>query len=315
MNEDAPAQTMASRKDEVAHHFTRELIDNGLLVDQGAAGVYGYTTKFEEVLTALDARLTDVGRRPDTEVLSFPPVIPRTTLERSGYLETMPHLLGSIHRFSGDESDWQAILNRVQAGENWGDVQELSDVVLIPAACYPIYPILSGCLPSGGRSTDSSCYCFRHEATSEPGRLKAFRVREFVRAGNDQECLAWRKDWMNTADHLLGSLGLETTLEPAADPFFGPTRRLLQAGQRSEGLKFELLVPMGRDQGRMSVASFNYHRDHFGSHFQIDARAGAPAHTACVGFGMERLVLALLACHGFEPSAWPVSVRRQLFAE
>jgi hypothetical protein len=39
------------------------------------------------------------------------------------------------------------------------------------------------------------------------------------------------------------------------------------------------------------------------------------AHTACVGFGEERIVLALLRTHGFDPERWPVEVRKRLWGE
>jgi len=40
---------------------------------------------------------------------------------------------------------------------------------------------------------------------------------------------------------------------------------------------------------------------------------GATAHTACLGFGHERIVLALLQRHGLDPDGWPASVRAQLW--
>ena len=36
---------------------------------------------------------------------------------------------------------------------------------------------------------------------------------------------------------------------------------------------------------------------------------GEVAHSACVGFGMERIALALFRTHGLDPATWPVSVR------
>ena len=39
---------------------------------------------------------------------------------------------------------------------------------------------------------------------------------------------------------------------------------------------------------------------------------GTIAHTACVGFGLERIALALYHRHGFDRAAWPGSVREAL---
>jgi seryl-tRNA synthetase len=59
--------------------------------------------------------------------------------------------------------------------------------------------------------------------------------------------------------------------------------------------------------------SFNYHQDHFGSTFGIQTSKGETAQTACLGFGMERIILALFKTHGLEPATWPASVRSVLY--
>jgi seryl-tRNA synthetase len=108
------------------------------------------------------------------------------------------------------------------------------------------------------------------------------------------------------------SLGLETGLVPAADPFFGPGARLLAASQRDEGLKFELMAPIATPDDRSPIMSFNYHRDHFGASFGIRTAAGDLAHTSCIGFGLERMALALVARHGFALDSWPHEIRERL---
>ena len=62
-----------------------------------------------------------------------------------------------------------------------------------------------------------------------------------------------------------------------------------------------------------ALLSFNYHQDHFGTLYGIKSREGAVVHTACVGFGMERVALALFKAHGFHTNAWPTSVRKSLW--
>jgi hypothetical protein len=39
---------------------------------------------------------------------------------------------------------------------------------------------------------------------------------------------------------------------------------------------------------------------------------GGPANTACLGFGLERITLALFCTHGFDTDAWPADVRSEL---
>jgi len=44
----------------------------------------------------------------------------------------------------------------------------------------------------------------------------------------------------------------------------------------------------------------------------IHQSSGATAHTACVGFGLERIALALLRTHGVQVRSWPAIVRSAL---
>ena len=62
-----------------------------------------------------------------------------------------------------------------------------------------------------------------------------------------------------------------------------------------------------------AIASFNHHLDHFGSSYGIELTDGRTAHSACLGFGHERIVLALLRTHGLDPDAWPTDVRSELW--
>ena len=114
---------------------------------------------------------------------------------------------------------------------------------------------------------------------------------------------------------MLRSLGLPAETDVAADPFFGRAGRILADGQKAQKLKFEVLVPVISHDQPTAVSSFNYHQDHFGAVFDIKTADGEVAHTACLGFGLERCVMALFRHHGYAPSAWPSAVRAQLWPE
>jgi seryl-tRNA synthetase len=139
-----------------------------------------------------------------------------------------------------------------------------------------------------------------------------FHQREIVRIGEPETVQAWRDLWRNRAVELLGTLGLEVQLEVATDPFFGRSGRMLAASQREQQLKFEVLTQIAGPEST-AVASFNYHQDHFSSAYGIKLADGAEAHTACLGFGLERITIALFREHGLDVQAWPTEVRGQLW--
>ncbi len=153
---------------------------------------------------------------------------------------------------------------------------------------------------------------FRHEPSHDPARRQMFHQHELVRIGEPETVLEWREEWAQRGLLLLRSLGLDAQLDNANDPFFGRRGRMLAASQREQALKFELLVTIVGPEPT-AMASFNHHLDHFGTTYGIELADGGTAHTACLGFGHERIVLALLARHGLEPDRWPEDVRGELW--
>jgi len=112
---------------------------------------------------------------------------------------------------------------------------------------------------------------------------------------------------------MMTSLGVPLGIEVANDPFFGRAGTMLSNSQRDQKLKFELLIPITSEEKPTACLSFNYHQDHFGHLWDIRTADGGVAHTACVGFGMERVALALFRHHGFDTARWPAPVRAVLW--
>jgi seryl-tRNA synthetase len=288
------------------------LVRHNLIIPVGVPGAFGRGAEFERVLAAFNNAVTRLARDDGAEVMTFPPILDRQVFEKSEFLDSFPQLAGSVFSFSGTEAQHKELSARVHEGKPWADLQSMTAVVLSPAACYPVYPSFTGTVPDEGRLVDMQNWVFRHEPSMEPTRMQAFRVREFVRVGSPEVVIEWRNMWLKRGLELLLSLDLPARSDVASDPFFGRGGRMLAASQREQKLKFEVLVPVISEEKPTAVCSFNYHQDHFGKIFDIKTRDGSLAQTACLGFGMERVVMALFKTHGFVPSEWPKSVRERL---
>ncbi len=293
----------------------RELVERRLLIETGVPGVYGRGGDFEDVRERLATLVTRAVAVERPEQLRFPPILPRADLEKIDYLRSFPHLAGSIFAFEGTEAQATEQCERASRHEDWSEFQRMTDLVLTPAACYPVYPAIAarGPLARGGVTVDAGgAYVFRREPSEDPARLQMFHQREIVRLGEPDVVQAWRDAWRERALELLGSLGLQVQLDLASDPFFGRSGRMLTASQREQQLKFEVLTQIA-GPGPTAVASFNYHQDHFAAAYGIELEDGGAAHTACLGFGLERITIALFRVHGFDVRAWPSEVGERLW--
>src|ERR1700712_1501152 len=131
--------------------FYDGLVGHGLIIPSGVQGAFGRGAVFEDVLERFNALVSHIARDDGAEVYTFPPIINRAILERVHYLDSFPHLCGSVHSFFGNAIQALAVAERANAGENWGELLDQTQVVLSPAACYPIYPSFTGTVPEQGR--------------------------------------------------------------------------------------------------------------------------------------------------------------------
>ena len=116
-------------------------------------GVRPRTALFERVVDGLGALITRY--RPDgAEVLRYPLVMSRAHLEKWGYLHSFPNLLGAVCCLHGDEAAIRGALATPAADGGWAAALSPTDLVLTPAACYPICTVAGR--PAPMRSTKLS---------------------------------------------------------------------------------------------------------------------------------------------------------------
>jgi seryl-tRNA synthetase len=298
------------------HHFEPDHLDGmarHLFKPSGVDGVYGRSGEYESVIEALAALITAL-RPPGAEVFRFPPVMSRASLEKQGYLQSFPNLVGAVCCLEGSEREISRSAAKNETGGSWTEDLVPADLVLAPAACYPVYPIAAerGVVPNNGYVFDVASDCFRHEPSRSVDRFQTFRMREYVRIGTSEQIKAFRDPWIARAKGIADAIGLSYRVDVANDPFFGRVGALMAATQREDALKFELLVPVRSAESPTACMSFNYHKEHFGEVWGLHNANGEVLHTGCVAFGMDRLAVALFAVHGVKLAGWPASVRASL---
>lgn len=230
-----------------------------------------------------------------------PASLPAARLQRVDYLRSFPHQASLSARL--DPAGLTDFLSGEVLDEH-GEVavSRLSPIreVLTPAACYHLYNSREG------ESLDQPLYlttrntCYRHESRYEPlRRLWSFSMREIVCLGTKAETVAFVRLAQEAADEFLRLMDLPVEWLTATDPFFQPQSNPKYLFQRLQPVKHEATYG-----GDLAIASLNRHHDHFGTAFAI-TRDGAPAHSACLAFGLERWLFAITDRHGTDPQSWP----------
>ena len=302
-----------TKADAVEPKMSEDELRDALFRGMDAEGVYARTAVYEDIVERLAAYITR-RREPGTETFRFPPVMSRRHLEKHGYLKSFPNLLGCVCALHGTDDDIHSAVRRFEAGGDWTSSLTSADLVLTPAACYPIYPLAAerGAVPAGGLRFDVACDCFRHEPSRSIDRLQSFRMREYVCIGTPDEVAAFRERWIERGLEMAEELKLPCKVDPASDPFFGRVGQMMAISQLQNSLKFELLIPLRSADRPTACMSFNNHREHFGEVWGLRTATGEVCHTGCAAFGMDRLAVALFWTHGLDVETWPTSVRQAL---
>ena len=287
------------------------LLDAGLLVATRTDGIYHRSGEFERVLQGVE-RYAAEQRMDDTAPRRwFPPIMPREDFLKTDYLRSFPDLVGSIDVFTGGDREHRELLARLEDGDDWTRSLSAAEVVLSSSICHSLYGTLPQEIPAGGLLTECSGFAFRHEPSLDPARMQSFRMYEYVLVGTPHEATEHYHLWLQRGVDSLAGLGLPVRSEAANDPFFGRVGQMLAANQLTAELKYEVVVDLTAAKPT-AIGSANYHEDHFGQSFALTTPDGAVAHSACFGYGLERITLALFATHGMDVAGWPGEVRSAL---
>lgn len=277
-------------------------------------GQYGFGPRLRTMIERIDRLIKAAVRHQPAPEYQFPSLIDADVLDRCRYVQNFPASLCMVSHLREDLSGIQDFARNVSShgGELVFDHSQLSGVraLLSPSVCFHWYNWLRDSDVSEGRIITAWGKCFRYESTNLRGleRLWDFSMREIIFVGSGTYVLHQRQRCIGMASAIMQELGLSYEISTATDPFFIDSYAILAAFQQGFELKYEVLCPLPYNRKKLAVGSINYHQDFFGRSFGISS-GGAAAHTGCIGFGLERLALAVLAQYGTEENGWPPALR------
>lgn len=271
-------------------------------------GVLGMRGPVLDAFRRIREAVAGLALRETREEWRPPPAVSLETLRRARYFSSFPQWLTVASHLSDDPAALERVARASDPADAVARAQAPPAAALPPAVCYHVYDALRDTtLEADARLLTAEGTCWRHEgeAMRPLERGWAFTMREVVCLGDGDTVEAFRERLLERALELADALGLEARVEEATDPFFAPTARGKALLQGVKGLKRELLLPAG-DGRWTAAASFNHHETFFGDAFGIRLASGAPAHTGCAAFGLERWLLAVLVVRGAltEEESW-----------
>lgn len=300
----------------------QELFQRGE-ISQEATGIYTLGPLLSRLIAFFEKHFLDLGDSFGAIPYRFPTLIPAAYLERVGYFKAFPHSLTFATHLRPDLDAIDHFAQHACCDEHGLNVAPESmdriQAMLSPAVCYHLYFSLADrTLPSEQIIATAVGNCFRYEAINLVSleRLWNFTMREVIFMGSKDFVLQSRELARQRMEKVFAQIGLAYRVESANDPFFIGEFRKQAAFQSAFQLKFEIRAALPFKGSTLAVGSYNYHQDFFGRALNITlpeggaGTPGAPAHTGCVAFGLERVAFAFLAQYGLDSANWPPYVRQ-----
>ena len=283
----------------------QELISRGEIVAFGP-GRHGFGPRMLLLLEALDREIKSYGSRIGAISRSYPSLIASGDLQKCRYMSAFPNSLCFVQHLREDLEVIRSFSSSVSVEHGKAKFESSvltpPECLLSPNICFHTYSSLAGSR-IGSTIVTAAGKCFRYESRSLAAldRLWEFNMREIIFLGSQDFVVESRSAAIESLTTMFKEWGLDFRVSTATDPFFTDDFASLATFQLAFELKFEMLTTIPYLGKPIAAGSFNYHRDFFGESFDIRQRnSNEVVHTACVGFGLERLALAHLAQFGVE---------------
>lgn len=247
---------------------------------------------------------------------SYPTLLPLDAYKKTGYLKTSPQYSIFCSTPIEDIENLPHI-NKCACNNTLSTCSNQPQSALSPAACFHSYMEMEGNTLEKPLVITFNQNVFRNEGRfnwNDFGRLKDYHVREIVFFGDIEYVMDLRERLMNRTKFLINELDFDGRLCITFDPFVIPSMQKFKKIQIQEQSKYEVQLTYS-DNKHLAVSSFNLHGTAFTEPFNICIKGCEKSVTGCVGYGIERWVLAFLSQYGIDIKNWPKSIVNSLFKE
>lgn len=246
----------------------------------------------------------------------YPVLLPIEEYIKTGYLNTSPQYAIFCAPVEEDFSILKDVNKAINEINLKGILKE-PKVALSPSACFHVYPEYKNRTLIKPELISFTQNVFRNEGRfnfQEFGRLRDYHVREIVFIGDNEFVYSTRDEILKQSINFIKELNLNADVTNSSDCFVMPKMQKYKNIQLMESSKYEMHINY-EEKKQLSVASFNYHGTSFTYPFNIEMVDCQETVTGCIGFGLERWVLAFLSQYGNDVEKWPNMIKEEYYNE
>lgn len=264
-------------------------------------GLVAFGGQFLKLYRDLDNLVIKWALELSAKEYQYPDLISLDTLQQFNYLSEFPQHLMLTAPLKQEQELLENYSNGIKHTEDFSSFskESMSQPKLVNklAVCPHVYKQYEGKRLDETQpvviTTVGKCKRYEHKAFNYFERLLDFSMREIVIIGTTEDVLRIREQLLEKVSRLIERLAVSAKIVVASDPFFTAEYSRMKLLQQKFQLKYELLLPLEKNH-EFSVASFNYHGDHFSKSFNIRSKKGEFLTTGCIAFGLERFIYGLL---------------------
>ena len=246
----------------------------------------------------------------------YPVLLPVKAYQQTGYLKRSPQYAIFCCNTFEDIDKLEDLQHNIQ-NDNIQLSLKQPTFALSPSACFHTYLEYENTVLNSDSVYTFCQSVFRNEGRfnfSEIGRLMDYHVREIVMIGSIDFVSTVRQEFLSKLVAIMTDWNLNFSVNVAADPFIMPKIQKFKKIQKVEKSKYEVKLNCNSSH-KISVASFNLHGSAFTEPFNIKVKNNNDTVTGCIGFGIERWVIAFICQYGIESSKWPEEIKNEYYKE
>lgn len=257
-----------------------------------------------------DFYFSSILKDENANYMQFPTLLNIDTIDRTNYMSTSPQYVLFCSKVKESISEYEDLHNKYEK-QTLEESLNYPHYTLSPSACFHLYQSIHGETLAENSIYTMRQNVFRNEGRlnwSELERLQDYHVREIVMIGDHEFVLQERAKLLNRSIKLLNSLNLNYTIQVASDPFIMPVMQKYKKIQCINKIKYELRLNTSENTS-IACASYNIHGKAFSSKFNFNVDNRLDTESGCIGFGIERIIIAFLKQYGVVVENWPQVVK------